>query len=318
MAVGEGAALGVLAGEADVDALGQQRGEGERLGVAEVDAALLDRLEAAGERAAQLAVDREALRHLQQRLVQGAELLGGDRGVDRGLAVRSSSPVPVVVTVGSSYSPDSIFARRSLSAADISSWRSSEARSTSSRGHDSLGDQLLGVDLGDRRVGLDLRRHQRLGVGGLVGLVVAEAAVADHVDDDVAAPALAVGHRQADRGRAGLDVVGVDVDDRDVEALRHVGRVGGRAGLLGVGGEADLVVLDDVDRAAGAVALQRLQVEGLGDDALGREGGVAVQQDRHRPLRVVGRASGPSKSDCRKRAPPVTTGSTNSRWLGFG
>ena len=133
----------------------------------------------------------------------------------------------------------------------------------------------------------DRRRHRRLRVGGLVGLVVAEAAVADHVDHDVAAPALAVGHRQPDRRDAGLDVVGVDVDDRHVEALGHVGRVGGRARVLGVGGEADLVVLDQVDGAAGRVPLQRLQVEGLGDDALGGEGGVAVQQHRHRALRVV-------------------------------
>ncbi len=136
-------------------------------------------------------------------------------------------------------------------------------------------------------MGLDLGGDLRLRVGGLVGLVVAVAAVADHVDDDVAAPALAVGHRQAHRRGAGLDVVGVDVDDRHVEALRHVGGVGGRAGVLGVGGEADLVVLDHVDRAAGRVALQRLQVERLGDHALAREGGVAVQQDRHRALRFV-------------------------------
>ena len=84
MAVGEGAALGVLAGEADVDALGQQRGEGERLGVAELDPALLQRLDPLAERFAQLAVDREALRHLEQRLVQLAQLLGRDRGLDRG------------------------------------------------------------------------------------------------------------------------------------------------------------------------------------------------------------------------------------------
>ena len=69
-------------------------------------------------------------------------------------------------------------------------------------GDDAVADQLLGVDLGDRRVLLDRRRHQRLRVGGLVGLVVAVAAVADQVDDDVAAPALAVGHRQPDRGDA--------------------------------------------------------------------------------------------------------------------
>ncbi len=137
-------------------------------------------------------------------------------------------------------------------------------------------------------MGLDLRRLHRLRVGGLVGLVVAEAPVADHVDDDVAPPALPIGHRQAACRRAGLDVVGVDVDDRHVEALGDVGRVRGGAGVLGVGGETHLVVLDDVDGATGAVALQRLEVERLGDDALRREGGVAVQQDRHGSLRVVG------------------------------
>ena len=250
MAVGEGAALGVLAGEADVDAFGEQRAEGERLGLAEVDPAVASA-------SVRLSSGRRSLRWTlkpsgicSSSSLSCAQLLGGDArcrpaGWRCGRVRRCW-----VVTVGSSYSPDSIFSRSSFSAADISSRRCSEACPTSSA-RPALADQLLGVDLGDRRVRLDLRRHRRLRVGGLVGLVVAEAAVADHVDDDVAAPALAVGHRQPHRRRAGLDVVGVDVDDRDVEALRHVGRVGGRARLFGVGGEADLVVLDQVDRAAG-------------------------------------------------------------------
>ncbi len=51
-----------------------------------------------------------------------------------GLAVRSSSsPVwLLVVTVGSSYSPDSIFSRSPFSAPAISSRRASEACPTSS------------------------------------------------------------------------------------------------------------------------------------------------------------------------------------------
>ncbi len=285
--MGEGAALGVLAGEADVDALGQQRAEGERLGVAEVDPALLlDRLQALGEGPAELAVDVEALGGLQQGLVEVEQLLGGHGGVDRraGGAVElagAGGDRRVLVLARLHLRPQVLQRRRHLGLA-------LPARLLHVLGRDhALLDQLLGVDLADRRVGLDRRRRGRLGVGGLVGLVVAEAAVADHVDDDVAAPALAVGHRQADGRRAGLDVVGVDVDDRDVEPLGHVGRVRGGAGFLGVGGEADLVVLDEVDRAAGAVALQRLQVERLGDHSLGGEGGVAVQQHRHRALRVV-------------------------------
>ena len=51
-----------------------------------------------------------------------------------------------------------------------------------------------------------------------------------------------------------LGIVGVDVDDRDVEALREVARVARRAALGGIGREADLVVRDQVQRAAGRVA----------------------------------------------------------------
>ena len=47
------------------------------------------------------------------------------------------------------------------------------------------------------------------------------------------------------------------------------------------GGEADLVVDDDVDGAAGPVAAQAREAEALGDHALAGEGRVAVQQDRH-------------------------------------
>ena len=46
------------------------------------------------------------------------------------------------------------------------------------------------------------------------------------------------------------------------------------------GGEADLVVDDDVHRAAGAVAAQLRHVQRLGDDALAREGRVAVERHR--------------------------------------
>ena len=256
VAVGERAALGVLAGEPDVRALGQQRGEGEALGVAELDPALVEHVEALEQRLAQLAVDREAVGDLQQLLVERPQRFSETAVSTSGLFVRSSSPVPVAVETGSSYSPASILARRSLSLAESSSRRAFESRSTSS-GLRRPPRQLLGVDLADRGVLLDLRRHLRLRVGGLVGLVVAVAAVADQVDDDVALELLAVGHREPRRGDAGLDVVGVDVDDRDVVALRHVGGVRRRARLLGIGREAHLVVGDDVDRPAGLVALER-------------------------------------------------------------
>ena len=105
---------------------------------------------------------------------------------------------------------------------------------------------------------LDLLVHLGLRVSGLVGLVVSEAPVADQVDQDVVAELLAEGERQANRADAGCHVVGVDVDDRNVKALGQIGRPGRGARIVGIGGETNLVVLDDVNRAADRVAVDRL------------------------------------------------------------
>ena len=144
-----------------------------------------------------------------------------------------------------------------------------------------------GVELPRGGQRLDPLVHHRLGVGRLVALVVPEAPVADQIDQHVLVESVPVGHRQPHRAEARLGVVAVDVDDRDVEALGQVGRVAGRARVVHVGGEADLVVGDDVERAAGAVPLERAQVERLGHHALAGEGGIAVDGDRQRRGGVV-------------------------------
>ena len=56
---------------------------------------------------------------------------------------------------------------------------------------DPVGDQLLAVNFADEGMLFDRGVHQRLREARLVALVVAEAAVAPHVDDDVAIEALA-------------------------------------------------------------------------------------------------------------------------------
>ena len=152
---------------------------------------------------------------------------------------------------------------------------------------DALGDQAVGPHLGHALLVLDLRVHLRLRVGGLVGLVVPEAPVADQVDQHVVAELLAERECEPHGADARRHVVGVDVDDRHVEALGEVGGPARRAGVVGVGREADLVVHDQVDGAADLVAVQRLQVERLGDDALGGERGVAVDHDRNGGVRVL-------------------------------
>ena len=141
-------------------------------------------------------------------------------------------------------------------------------------------DQRLGVQLPDRALAVDDVVHQRLGHRRVVALVVPAAAVADQVDDDVLLERLPVLDRQPGHPDAGLGVVAVHVEDRRADHPRHVGRVEARARRRRAGGEADLVVDDDVHRAAGAVAAQLGEVERLGDDALAGERGVAVQQDR--------------------------------------
>src|SRR5207302_10932911 len=119
------------------------------------------------------------------------------------------------------------------------------------------------------------------------GLVVAEPAIADQVDQHVVAELLAEREREPQRRDARLHFVGIYVDDRYVKALGKVRGPGGGAGVVGVGGEADLVVLNDVDGAADRVAVERLQVERLGDDTLRREGGVAVEDHGDRRVGVA-------------------------------
>ena len=141
-------------------------------------------------------------------------------------------------------------------------------------------DQRLGVELADAAMLLDQLVEQRLGQARIVLLVVPVAAVADHVDDDVFVERLAEGKGQAAHPDARLGVVAVDVEDRRLDHLGHVGGVDRRAGRLRVGGEPELVVDDQVDGAAGLVAGEGRHVERLGHHALAGEGGVAVDEQR--------------------------------------
>src|SRR5437588_7801109 len=102
---------------------------------------------------------------------------------------------------------------------------------------DAFGNQPLTVNLADRRVLLDRRIHQRLREARLVALVVAEAAIAPHVDYDVPSEGLAElgGELAAPGDRFGI--VAVDVQDRRLNALGDVRRIGRRTRELRTGGE---------------------------------------------------------------------------------
>ena len=117
---------------------------------------------------------------------------------------------------------------------------------------------------------------------------MAVAAVADQVDDDVVGEGGAVVDRHRRHLGHRLEVLAVDVEDGDRQPPRDVGGEARGVQVPGLGGEADQVVDDDVDRAADVEAGEVGQVERLGERPLAGEGGVAVEEDRHHlPPRVA-------------------------------
>ena len=118
------------------------------------------------------------------------------------------------------------------------------------------------------------------------------AAIADQIDHDVAMEFFAIHHREPHRRQARLGIVGIDVDDRHIKAFGQIARVVGGATLARVRGEADLVVENQVQRAARRVSAQPREIKSLGDHALARERRVAVQEHRQRDVDVVFRRGG--------------------------
>ena len=118
-----------------------------------------------------------------------------------------------------------------------------------------------------------------LGEGRFVAFVVAVAAVAEKIDDHIASELLAeIESDLGDQGD-GQRVLAVDVENGGFDHFGHIGGVEAGARIGREGGEADLVVDDDVQRAAGLVAGELRHVEDLGHDALPGEGGIAVDEE---------------------------------------
>ena len=149
------------------------------------------------------------------------------------------------------------------------------------RGHELLLHEARRPDLTRRRMRPHLLVQERLSEARLVPLVVPPAPVPDEVHEEVLPETRAIRDRDPHRDHARLGVIRVHVDDRHLEALRHVARVARRARIDRIGGEADLVVHDDVQRAAHAVRAEAREIHRLGDDPLAREGRIAVDADRH-------------------------------------
>src|SRR3546814_11536671 len=113
---------------------------------------------------------------------------------------------------------------------------------------------------------------------------MAEAAIAPHIDDDIAVEFLA----ELDRHLAGeghrLGIVAVDVEDRRLDALRHIRRIGRRARALGARRAADLVVDDEVDAAPGIVAGEPREADAFPPAPLPTQRRTAVDTTGEPPL----------------------------------
>ena len=249
VAVAEGAAFHVFPRETDGDAVGEHRRQGKFLGGGPVDRALVGRGQhgaLALAAAFELLVHREAGRHLRERLGEGLELRQWHGGVHArgGAARRHDRHLGHVVLLGQQAGIRLLHHGGVL-------------------GHELVGQRCGHLPRGHERGGV-LVPHRpvlghapidlRLGERCFVALVVAVAPVAHEVDEEVELEAVAIGPRQAGRLDARHRVVGVDVHDRHLEAARQAAGVAGREALVWLGGEPELVVGDEVNRAANGPA----------------------------------------------------------------
>ena len=295
LALAEGAPHRVLPGQPDRVTLEQERAERQSLRMRPFDVPLriAERGQAAVELPGQLRIDGEAGGRGQQGGVHCSKrsgIDGGDRlrrlvGGDRLLAaVEQRFSVPA--------------ANLGLTPREVVGDRGRPAICLLGR-DDACIDQAGPIHLAHAWMGGDRLVHLWLRVGGLVPLVVAVAPVADQVDHHIAVELRAVHPGKSCGGEAGFRIVRVDVDDRRVEPLGQVAGIDRRASLAGLGGEADLIVGNQVQGAARGVAGQSGHVERLRHDALGGEGSIAMDQDRDRPIRIVGRlGAGPIRLLC--------------------
>ena len=144
-----------------------------------------------------------------------------------------------------------------------------------------LGRQFVRKQFAGARMGTDFFVHQRLCQRRRVLLVVTEFAETNNVQHHVLAEGHAVLERQLRGQHHRFRVIAVDVQNRGFDHLDNVGTKHRRAHVTRVrGGETDLVIDDDVHRAAGGVTPGLGQRKGFLVNTLAAEGCVAMHQHR--------------------------------------
>ena len=159
------------------------------------------------------------------------------------------------------------------------------------RADDVLRHELVGVDLAGRGVIAYGLVHQGLRERRLIALVVPVTAIAEHVNDNGVLEFLPKLGRHFGGKHHRFRIIAVGMKDRRLDHLGDVRGIRRGARITRIGSEPDLIVDDEMHRAAGAVAAQSRQAEALGDDPLARKGGISGDQERHHHGAVLARGA---------------------------
>ena len=284
----EGAATHVLAAEADAVAFREQGAKGQGLSVGPIEAfTSFDGLLASGEEAFRDGgMQIEALRHFEQALGHDFELLRFHAGFHRGVVIgrlrHGHAAFEWIAAIGALV----LLGERGDAGFEF------VIELALQRGGTRFVEQALAgeIETEERRGGRMLRDaagHVRLREAGLVGFVVTVTAVANDVDDDIAAKGLAELQSELRSADDLHRAIAIHMEDGRFDHLRHVGAVVGRTGVLRHRGEADLVVHDEVDRAAGAVTGKLREIQHLSDETLASESRVTMNEHRDDFLAVL-------------------------------
>ena len=138
--------------------------------------------------------------------------------------------------------------------------------------------KVANINLTGRRQLGDQRVHDRLGHRRIIALVVTTPAVAHQIDENILVESLAISQGQSAHAHDCFGVIGVDVEDGDLQALCQVRRIARRTTRSRSRRETNLVIHDDVNSSAGLVSGQLGHIEGFLNHALSDESRVTVDQ----------------------------------------
>ena len=118
--------------------------------------------------------------------------------------------------------------------------------------------------------------HQRLRIAGLVRFVMAQPAKTNHIENHILFVFLPVVERETHRSISSLGIVAVDMKNRELRHSCDVSRINRRTPGFRRSSKSDLIVDDDMNCSAGAIAAKLRELESLHHDALTGERRVAM------------------------------------------